>query len=255
MQRQKKLICWCLFFCAVIGGARQHAEPIGVIKAIGRGVASNKITNPAQAKIMARRAAKVNALRNLLAKIKGVLPQQADGKLEEYVQGIIAGHRYGPYQVKDGIVTVEVSLPIAEVLSTYYRLLVQLENCTRQWEQSQRENTRLTKQLTESTLRIETLRTEKSAQSARLQTSQKQIEQQNAQIEKLQKQIEQQNAQIEQQNAQIEKLQKQIEQQNAQIEKLQKQILSLQSNAKVRGRKTAQVDLTAAGDANQTRSL
>ncbi|MEO0073876.1 MAG: hypothetical protein ABIK43_04365 [candidate division WOR-3 bacterium] len=109
------------------------AEPVpgGVIdwsgrtvRATGSGIADPGITNPAQARLMAERAAVVNAQRNLLEIVKGVRIN-SDTRVENYmtrydlvsssVEGVVVGARQvGPAQWDSvrGVAQVELELAL-----------------------------------------------------------------------------------------------------------------------------------------------
>lgn len=94
------------------------------VRATGSGVADPGITNPAQARLMAERAAVVNAQRNLLEIVKGVRIN-SETRVENYmtrydvinssVEGMVVGARQvGPAQWDSGrgIAQVELELPL-----------------------------------------------------------------------------------------------------------------------------------------------
>lgn len=78
---------------------------------------------PAQARLMARRAAEVVAVRNLAAKVYGHHVESSGGTQRTTVRGLIRGHRYLPARVlPDGRVQVTVELPVRQIHGNYTNL-------------------------------------------------------------------------------------------------------------------------------------
>ena len=123
----RKIILFLLLTAVINFSYAQEKYEFPVITATGQGT-SKKGTPKPQAKLMAKRAAQQIALRNLIAKIKGILPKTVKGKLTEEIQGIIAGYTYNIKPMdKNGIVTANVILPVDKLLQNYHALIAEMD--------------------------------------------------------------------------------------------------------------------------------
>ncbi|HEY3246187.1 MAG TPA: hypothetical protein VGM03_22825 [Phycisphaerae bacterium] len=77
----------------------------------------------AQAKLMARRAAEVVALRNLAAQVQGRTPTETGGTLHTATDGLIRGYRFlPPRDLPDGTVEVTVELPLQQLHANHVEI-------------------------------------------------------------------------------------------------------------------------------------
>jgi hypothetical protein len=94
-------------------------ESQAVIRASGIGRRPAGKT-PAQAKLMARRAAEVVALRNLAAKLHGQGINDDGDRIEARTEALIRGFRYlPPRELQDGSVEVTVELPLPTLMGNH----------------------------------------------------------------------------------------------------------------------------------------
>jgi hypothetical protein len=102
-----------LLFCSGASDEDQASSKPAVVQASGVGRPPPNMTGP-QAKLMARRAAEVIAVRNLAARLQGRAAQHAStGTGHASVDALIRGYRYLPATVlPDGSVEVTVELPL-----------------------------------------------------------------------------------------------------------------------------------------------
>lgn len=177
----KKLFMVCLLFglgFCMAQDQKEQSMPLD-LKATGKGIINPEATNKAQAKMMAERSAKVDAMRNLLAKIQSVL---SETESKDKVKGILAGHRFQNMQYsEDGTsVSVEVWIPLEELLKNYYQSILSLEDAqakAKEWEEKSQKNAQ----------EMEKLRAEMDAYK---QEQEKILEEKNKQIQNMEKSLE-----------------------------------------------------------------
>jgi len=177
----KKLFVFCLALYACSGFAQEQKEeavPLE-LKAIGKGLIKPESANKAQARLMAERAAKVEAMRNLLIKIKSLLLEDNN---QDNVEGILAGHKFQNIQYsEDGTtVTVEIVLPLEELLRNYYQSILLLE-------EAQRKAKELEEKKQQQIQEIEKLRSDMDAYK---QEQEKILEEKNKKIQDMEKALE-----------------------------------------------------------------
>jgi hypothetical protein len=93
-----------------------------MIKATGAGAPDLSVKNPAQARLGAERAALLDAMRNLLAQVKGVQinaekkmdDAMKDDKIKARVEGLLRGYKVvGKRYFSDGGVEIDLEVPVA----------------------------------------------------------------------------------------------------------------------------------------------
>lgn len=95
-----------------------------VIKATGSGAPDMKATSPAQARLGAEMAAKMDAFRNLLSQVKGIQissgktvgDAMSDGEMKGRVEGVIRGYKITAKRYySDNGVEMDVEVPLAAI--------------------------------------------------------------------------------------------------------------------------------------------
>ncbi len=135
----KRLLTLVLVALPVVGLAQEKAgkekllagDPKGAssvnwggqtIKATGAGAPDLSVKNPAQARLGAERAALLDAMRNLLAQVKGIQinaetkvgDAMKDDAIKTRVEGLLRGYRVGDKRYfSDGGVEVDIEVPVA----------------------------------------------------------------------------------------------------------------------------------------------
>lgn len=115
----------------------KDAKPAGavnwegqVLKATGSGAPDMKASSPAQARLGAEMAAKMDAFRNLLSQAKGVQitsgrtvdDEMRDGEVKGRVEGVIRGYRVTDKRYfSDSGVEIDVEVPLAAIASAVYK--------------------------------------------------------------------------------------------------------------------------------------
>ncbi len=93
-----------------------------MIKATGAGAPDLSVKNPAQARLGAERAATLDAMRNLLAQVKGIQinaekkmdDAMKDDKIKARVEGLLRGYKIvGKRYFSDGGVEIDLEVPVA----------------------------------------------------------------------------------------------------------------------------------------------
>jgi hypothetical protein len=93
-----------------------------MIKATGAGAPDLSVKNPSQARLGAERAALLDAMRNLLAQVKGVQinaerkmdDAMKDDKIKARVEGLLRGYKtIGKRYFSDGGVEIDIEVPVA----------------------------------------------------------------------------------------------------------------------------------------------
>ncbi|NUQ50146.1 MAG: hypothetical protein HUU27_09550, partial [Phycisphaerae bacterium] len=109
----------------------QAASEPAVIRATGIGRPPQGKPAP-QAKLMARRAAEVVALRNLAAQLEGQALSESNGRISARTETLIRGFRYlAPRDLDDGSVEITVELPLPTLMHNHTAVAdqtVQLES-------------------------------------------------------------------------------------------------------------------------------
>jgi len=98
-----------------------HVEPPAPAVIRATGIGKPPPGKPAaQARLMARRAAEVVALRNLAAKLHGQHVVAGGDRLEARTEALIRGFRYlEPRFLDDGVVEITVELPLPTLISNH----------------------------------------------------------------------------------------------------------------------------------------
>ena len=100
-----------------------------LIKATGSGAPDLSVKNPAQARLGAERAALIDALRNLLAQVKGIQinaekkmgDAMKDDKIVTRVEGLLRGYRgAGKRYFSDGGVEIDIEVPVSLLTELFY---------------------------------------------------------------------------------------------------------------------------------------
>ncbi len=139
-------------------------------KAMGKAIL-NPAQPKAQALMLARRGAKVDAMRNLLVLITKATPEIRGKVMEQKVQGWITGCKFGEFIEHENVVEVEARVSVAHLLQMYNSLytaaqgriaVVEEENLVLKKEQEELEQTNLkhAKETEEAAFRLEQLQTE-----------------------------------------------------------------------------------------------
>lgn len=113
------LIALSFLVCPLAIGQAPDSQPTDVIRATGIGRPPEGKT-PAQARLMARRAAEVVALRNLVRKLHDDEVVGDDGTFTSTTEGFVRGFHYlPPTEHPDGTVEVVVELPVRQAYQNH----------------------------------------------------------------------------------------------------------------------------------------
>lgn len=112
-----QVLCILLYIFILCGHAQND---LPVIQAYGEAIINTKIKSLPQAKLMARRSAKIIALRNLLAKVMQVVPVKKENKEMYIIEGIIAGYEYEKPTYTPQKVIVGVKLSVKTIFQNYF---------------------------------------------------------------------------------------------------------------------------------------
>ncbi len=191
-------LVFCLFCSAFAQEQEQNSAPLE-LKASGKGLIQQDAPNKAQAKLMGERAARLDAMRNLLAKIQSVL---GETNSEGTVKGILSGHKFQNMQVsEDGtLVSIEVVLPLEELVKNYYQALFLLEESQKKAKESE-----------------EAIR-QKAEEWEKLRSEQEKIlEEKNKQIQEMEKELEKEKSEKQEKEKKIQEIEGQA-QENASLQ-------------------------------------
>jgi hypothetical protein len=113
------LIALSFLLCPLAFGQAPDSQPADVIRATGIGRPPEG-KSPAQARLMARRAAEVVALRNLVRKLHDDEVVGDDGTFTATTEGFVRGFNYlPPSEHPDGTVEVVVELPLRQAYQNH----------------------------------------------------------------------------------------------------------------------------------------